>query len=162
MVDQAHCGKVSLKWLKYPLAFKRWEKYINSEKRIRELVKNGSYTGFFAFKPENESIRYSNRWGEKRTPYSKPYLPEAKVMIFLNTNDKNVQLEVMKEGVLVAEKMFEVEEKGFSHLIWDVKINPVGKKNKRNIDEWIFADKGIYELKFTNAGKSQAVKIEVK
>ena len=63
---------------------------------------------------------------------------------------------------MVGEKVFAVNHSGFSTYKWDVKINALKKNKKRNVNEWIFAEKGTYDLTFANGGISETVKVEIK
>ena len=127
---------------------------------IRSLVENGSLEGFFVMKPED--IRHSTSWGESRAPFVKPYLPSVTIPMYVNSANLTVKMEVLKDDVKLAEKIFELESAGFYHCTWDVKVNALDKKNKIIADEWLFAEKGKYELIFTSGNQVQKTSIELK
>jgi photosystem II stability/assembly factor-like uncharacterized protein len=134
-----------------------------------QAFKNGAMNkAVIAFTPE--SVRHSDRWGEKQFGWSKTSLPELKVQYYVGKPADQIQVEILDEKNNVVRKMTAPSSVGFHYLTWDVKVNPAqqakpakGKKTDApTTAQQSFAAKGKYKIKFISGTETAEVPVEVK
>jgi photosystem II stability/assembly factor-like uncharacterized protein len=133
--------------------------YVIPLEPIRKITELKDENKFHVFKPEK--VRFSKRWGEKRFPYLKAYIPEARIMYFVSDENAIIEFEVYKDDVKCFEKSFNSAYKGFNDFSWDLLIHPIKDNNKPNTKELTYAGKGKYTLKFTGLGETREVEFEI-
>jgi hypothetical protein len=133
--------------------------YVIPLEPIRKITELKDENKFHVFKPEK--VRFSKRWGEKRFPYLKAYIPEARIMYFVSDENAKIEFEVYKDDVKCFEKSFNSAYKGFNDFSWDLLIHPIKDNNKPNTKELTYAGKGKYTLKFTGLGETREVEFEI-
>ncbi len=126
---------------------------------VRALVGRPLNDTFTVFEPEK--IRHSERWGEKRYPYLKPWKPEVSIMYYVPDTESPVLFEVFKDGLKRYEQTADAEVPGFNYFRWHLKINTLDKKNKRKTGELAYVEKGKYLLQFSRGQKVEKIEIEI-
>jgi photosystem II stability/assembly factor-like uncharacterized protein len=115
-----------------------------------------------------ESIRYSERWGQKQFAWSRENTPEVSVLYYVGKPAAEVKVEVYDEKNTLVQTLIANGTNGFHSLAWDLKINenstpPKGKtKTEPASPKLKYAGKGKYKLKFINGTESSETTIEVK
>lgn len=122
--------------------------YIVDVKPLQEVARKGVNTKVLAFGVDN--IRHSDRWGEKRAPYTNPYLPEISIPYYLGSNSTASISILDKEGNEVV-ALTGAGKKGFHEITWNVKTASGD-----------FAGKGKYAVKITSGGETAETSFEIK
>ena len=132
--------------------------YVVDAKPLQAVA--GSDVGISAF--GKESIRYSERWGEKRYEYLDAYEPQTDFSYFVKDGGP-VTLQVIDESDEIVRSISFESTAGFNTTSWDLKIiKPVKKKKKGKPDEYVYAAKGKYKIKLTKSEASDVLDFEVK
>ncbi len=120
-----------------------------------------------AFAPE--SIRFSERWGQKQFTWSKKNTPTVSLLYYVGKPAAEVKAEVYDEKNNLVRTLRGVGTVGFHSLSWDVKISevaPVPAKGKAKpapaSTVLKYADKGKYKVKFVSGADSSEVNVEIK
>ncbi len=108
------------------------------------------------------SIRYSERWGEKRYGYLEAYEPKLQLMYY--TKSKGIlRVEIIDKEDNIIRSFSKETEAGFGSSEWDLKvIKPVKKKKKGIPDKLVYIAKGKYKIKINQASVSDDLEFEVK
>ncbi len=106
---------------------------------------------------EPESIRYSERWGNRQTEWREPFMPEVELLYYLSRSgdQQKVTVKVIDQD---SKKVAEVQisgSKGFNTYNW----NLVTEKTE---DSTEFLKKGTYTLEFSIGKATHEVKFEIK
>ncbi len=119
----------------------------------------GSELKIQGFAPE--SIKHSEKWGEKRYGYLEPFDPEVELTYFVE-NQGEVIVEVLDESGKVVNTLTKTTPAGFGKINWDVRIlEPVKRKKKGQPDTFIYASKGKYKFRFKQGANTDEVDFEV-
>ncbi len=116
----------------------------------------------------SESIRYSERWGQKQYAWSKVNEPEISILYFVGKPASDIKVEVYDEKNNLVRTLTGVGSAGFHSLEWDLKVNEVavspakGKSKPVATTTMKYATKGKYKLKFINVAESSEVTLEIK
>jgi hypothetical protein len=120
-----------------------------------------------AFQPE--SIRFSERWGQKQFAWSKENTPAASILYHVGMPVSEIKVEVYDEKNELVRSLNAQGTPGFHSLSWDVKINEQapppakGKTKSAPATKTLkFAGKGKYKLKFINETESSETLVEIK
>jgi len=120
-----------------------------------------------AFAPE--SIRFSERWGQKQFVWSKENLPSVSILYYIGKPTQEVKVEIYDEKNNLVRSMKTDGSKGFHSLSWDVKIHeaippqPKSKIKTTTVSSSLkYAGKGSYKVKFINGTESNETTIEIK
>lgn len=120
-----------------------------------------------AFQPE--SLRFSERWGQKQFAWSKENTPAASILYYVGKPVAEIKVEVYDEKNNLVRSLNTNGTSGFHFLTWDVKINeqaPPTAKSKTKpapvIKTLKYAVKGKYKLKFINGTESSETTVEIK
>ncbi len=116
-----------------------------------------------------ESIRFSERWGQKQFSWSKENIPGTSILYYVGKPVAEVKAEVYDEKNNLVRSLRGAGTVGFHSLSWDVKINevaPVPAKGKAkpapSSTVLKYAAKGKYKVKFVNGADSSEVSVEIK
>ncbi len=133
--------------------------YLMDVAPLQKLSKEPA-ASFLVFEPE--SLRYSERWGERRYPYLEPNIPSARLMFFA-PEAGTVQVKVLtEEGGAVYEGQVQAE-KGFNRWSWNVQRNLNGAKGRRNKKvEPAYLEKGVYTIRMNMNKQESETKLEIK
>lgn len=140
--------------------------FVSDVKPLQALKDAGK--SIMAFTPE--SIRYSERWGQKQYPWAEANEPKVNVLYFVGKAAPAVAVEVYDEKKTLVRKLTTTGTTGFQTFSWDVKVAeavsaPAKSKAKTPvITEPVlkYAGKGKYTMKFINGAESSEVAIEIK
>jgi photosystem II stability/assembly factor-like uncharacterized protein len=140
--------------------------YIADIKPLQALKEGAFNKGIIAFAPE--SIRHSDRWGEKQFPWAEMNKTEASVLYYVGKASPEVVVEIYDEKNNFVRRLTAPASAGFHTLRWDVKVQgapSAGKKSKTPLQpagEFKYASKGKYKMKFLNGTESSEVNLEIK
>jgi len=141
--------------------------FVADVKPLQALKDGGVSKGIVAFAPE--SIRSSERWGQKQFTWSKVNEPETTILYYVGKTAPDIKVEVYDEKNNLVRTLTGIGSAGFHSLVWDLKINEVasapakGKsKSAAAITTLKYATKGKYKLKFINGSENSEVTLEVK
>jgi hypothetical protein len=142
--------------------------FVADVKPLQALKNGGAGKGIQAFAAE--SIRYSDRWGEKQFPWADVNKPSADLLYHVGKPADEVQAEVYDEKNNLVRKLTAPGSVGFHTLTWDLKIlDPAStvrkskaKKDAGSAGEMKYAAKGKYKFKLINGTESSESVIEVK
>jgi photosystem II stability/assembly factor-like uncharacterized protein len=116
-----------------------------------------------------ESIRFSERWGQKQFTWSKENVPSAAVLYYVGKPAAEIKVDVYDGKNNLVRSLQVAGTGGFHTLAWDLKVNeagtpPVkGKAKPASVTNTLkYAGKGKYTLKFINGTESSETTIEVK
>jgi hypothetical protein len=116
-----------------------------------------------------ETIRFSERWGQKQYAWSKENTPSTSVLYYVGKAAAGVNVEVYDEKNNVVRALNGLGSTGFHSLTWDLKINEVapvptkGKAKPAVVPAPLkYAGKGKYKVKFINGTESSETTIEIK
>lgn len=126
---------------------------------IRKVYRTVSAGQFTVFKPG--SVKFSDRWGEKRYPYLKPEMPALKIMYYVPEKKGSLTFEVYIDDMKCYERTFSPEVKGFNQFEWDLQVHPFKGNDKPDNKSLVFTDRGSYTLRFTYEGSAEEVELEV-
>lgn len=140
--------------------------FVSDVKPLQALKDAGK--SIMAFAPE--SIRYSERWGQKQYPWAEANEQKVNVLYFVGKTAPAVAVEVYDEKKTLVRKLTTTGTTGFQTFSWDVKVAeavsaPAKAKAKTPvITEPVlkYAGKGKYTMKFINGAESNEVVIEIK
>ncbi|MEM6524796.1 MAG: glycosyl hydrolase [Bacteroidota bacterium] len=108
------------------------------------------------------NIRHSERWGERRYEYLKPFDPKVDLDYFIRSSG-NVTVQILDKNDNVIRSFSRLAQSGFNRTYWDLRVNkPVKKKNKGQTQELVYADKGKYKIRFTKDTVSEVLNFEVR
>jgi len=121
-----------------------------------------------AFAPE--SIRYSERWGQKQYPWAEINEPKIGILYYVGKAATQVSIEVYDEKKNMVRQTTSSATDGFNTFNWDVKVSepaqPVQKgkgKTTAPIEAPLkYASKGKYTIKFINGSETSEVTVEIK
>jgi photosystem II stability/assembly factor-like uncharacterized protein len=120
-----------------------------------------------AFQPE--SIRFSERWGQKQFAWSKVTAPSASILYYVGKPASEIKVEIYDEKNNLVRSLNTNGTLGFHSLSWDIKINeqvppPIkGKTKPAPVTKTLkYAGKGKYKLKFINGAESSETALEIK
>ena len=111
-----------------------------------------------AFAPED--VNHSDRWGERSAPFRDPFMPEIKLLYYIDKiekNNSNVRLLVKNEEEQVVHELEFDSKAGFNHKSWDLVVDEKSEENGKE-----FLTKGTYNLEFIYNDKRSSVTFEVK
>jgi hypothetical protein len=140
--------------------------FVADVKPLQSLKEGAVTKGMLAFAPE--SIRHSDRWGEKQYPWAEAYEPEVAVFYYVGKPAQHIQVEVYDEKNTLIRKLNGNGSVGFHTLGWNVKTEQVsadGKKVKSKTvapAEWKYVSKGKYKIKLINGTEHSEVNLEIK
>ncbi len=134
--------------------------YVLPVESIREIAKQGNDQKFMVVEPGD--IRYSERWGEKRSPYLKAYIPELEILYFVPDYNTPLKIEILQDDIKYFEKDVKSSSNGFNTFSWNLKVHPLIKNKKMNKEELVFIEKGDYSMKLIYGSQTKTVKITVK
>lgn len=134
--------------------------YVLPVESIREIAKQGNDQKFMVVEPGD--VRYSERWGEKRFPYLKAYIPELEILYFVPDYSTPQKIEIFQDDIKYFEKDVKPSSNGFNTFSWNLKVHPLIKNKKMNKEELVFIEKGDYSIKFIYGSQTKTVKITVK
>ncbi|MBO6524074.1 MAG: hypothetical protein JJ971_09620 [Balneolaceae bacterium] len=108
-----------------------------------------------AIKPE--SVRHSNRWGNKRAEWDDAFMPDVELIYFLGRDgmEQNVEIEVKDEHGTTVSTLETQGSHGFNTFTWNLITS-------ENEDGFEFLQKGTYTLSFKTRRTSHEVKFEIK
>ena len=116
-----------------------------------------------------ESIRFSERWGQKQYAWSKENKPSTSILYYVGKPAAEVKVEVYDEKNNVVRSLSGVGTTGFHSITWDLKINDVapvsakGKAKPATTPATLkYAGKGKYKVKFIHAPDSSETTVEIK
>jgi len=126
---------------------------------------------------EVNSVRHRDNWGNKRRPYSDPFVPELKMTVF-SESPATAQLTVHLEDLEIQKVDVELK-KGIAQITYNLNINPKMKKKYaqklteiREADEevkleaaddgMIYLRPGVYEIQISYGDKSTSADLEIK
>jgi hypothetical protein len=117
----------------------------------------------------SESVRFSERWGQKSAGWAKPFEPKTSVVYYVGKQAPEVTVEVYDEKKTLLRKFSSSGSAGFHTLTWDLKISePVkatSKKGKQSVQPPTalkYASKGKYMLKVSNGTDTSETTVEIK
>jgi hypothetical protein len=122
-----------------------------------------------AFAPE--SIRHSERWGQRQYPWAQPNEPGVNILYYVGRPTEQVKVEVLDEKKSVVRQLTTTGAAGFHSFRWDVKITEAvlaGAQKGRSktaapaAPALKYAGKGKYILRFSNGADSSEVTVEIK
>jgi photosystem II stability/assembly factor-like uncharacterized protein len=119
--------------------------------------------GVQAFAPE--SIRFSERWGEKSAAWAEPFEPKVSVLYYVGKPATTLTVEIYDEKNALVRKLNAKGEAGFQTWNWDVKVQPpVDPKSKSKAADTTlrYAGKGKYKIRFVNGTETSEVTLEIK
>jgi photosystem II stability/assembly factor-like uncharacterized protein len=126
-------------------------------------------TSVMAFAPE--SIRFSERWGQKQYPWAEANEPKVNILYYVGKPAEQINVEVYNEKKDLIRQMTGPGTAGFQTFKWDVKVNDAlqptpqkGKAKARVATAPIlkYAGKAKYTIKFSNGTDSSEVQVEIK
>ncbi len=125
--------------------------YVVDAKPLQQIAKGFSDNSLMAFGVGN--IRFSERWGTKRVPYSKASYPEIEFSIFVKEISKsdNLVIEIKKEDGEAIKKMEINPKKGYQTKQWNGEL--ADKK---------FIAKGKYDVIYKYGKEEAKQSFEVK
>ncbi|MBX2956577.1 MAG: glycosyl hydrolase [Cyclobacteriaceae bacterium] len=142
--------------------------FVSDVKPLQALKDAGK--SIMAFTPE--SIRHSERWGQKQYPWAETNEPKVNVLYYVGKAAPTVTAEVYDEKKNLVRKLTASGSAGFQTFTWDVKVNEVaaapakgkGKSKAPAPTEPTlkYAEKGKYTIKFVNGGDSSEVVVEIR
>jgi len=107
-----------------------------------------------------DDVRHSNRWGESRYPYLKPFLPSMTLSYYCSTpGEANISVKD-EEGQAIRVWTTSVK-KGFNKEKWDLKVSYAPKKKKAE-GVYNFIKKGKYTIEISMNGVADSQEFEVK
>lgn len=120
-----------------------------------------------AFAPE--SIRFSERWGQKQYAWSPVNEPKTSILYYVGKPAASITAEVLDEKNNLIRTLTGTGVVGFHSLSWDLKVNevaPVPAKGKAKpaatTPTLKYVGKGKYKVKFSNGTESSEVMVEIK
>lgn len=141
--------------------------FVTDVKPLQALKDGGAAKGILAFAPE--SIRYSERWGQKQNTWSKVNEPEISILYYVGKNATNIKTEIYDEKNNLVRSLSGIGTPGFHSLTWDLKVNnvapapPKGKTKPTPAAAGLkYVVKGKYKVKFINGTENSEVTVEVK
>lgn len=140
--------------------------FVADVKPLQSLKEGGYKKAIVAYAPE--SIRHSERWGEKQFPWSTVNKASAGVLYYVGKQAPQVDVEIYDEKNNLVRKLIAAGEPGFHSLVWDVKVHEASAQKKSKGKETSpsgdlkYAGKGKYKFKFVNGGESSEVTVEIK
>jgi hypothetical protein len=126
---------------------------------IRKIADPDSKMRFMVYQPEK--VGFSKRWGEKRYPYLKAFLPENEIIYYIQDKNENITFEVIQDESKYLKQKFKAEVNGFNVFKWNLKVHPLKDNGKPNTKEFTFLKKGNYILRFTYMNQVQEVTLEI-
>jgi hypothetical protein len=141
--------------------------YVADVKSLQALKTTS--TSVMAFAPE--SIRFSERWGQKQYPWAEANEPKMSILYYVGKPVDQVKVEVYDEKKALVRQLTTRSNTGFNTFSWDVKIQDgvvasakVKGKSKTPATEPAlrYAGKGKYTLKFVNGTDVSEIPIEIK
>jgi hypothetical protein len=126
-------------------------------------------TSVMAFAPE--SLRFSERWGQKQYPWAEANEPKVSILYYVGKPAEQINVEVYNEKKDLIRQMTGPGAAGFQTFKWDVKVNDAlqptpqkGKAKARVATAPIlkYAGKAKYTIKFSNGTDSSEVQVEIK
>jgi photosystem II stability/assembly factor-like uncharacterized protein len=117
-----------------------------------------------------ESVRHSERWGQKSFEWSKTNMPSVYIPYYVG-REGSVTVEIADEKNMVIRRLTAPGSVGFHILNWDVKYQPpvaASPKSKGKAatvmaaPELKYVQKGKYKVKFVNGAENSEVTVEVK
>lgn len=133
-----------------------------------QALKNTS-RAIVAFAPE--SIRHSERWGQKPYPWAAANEPKVNVLYYVGKQAEQISVEITDEKKNVVQRQSASGASGFQVFTWDLKINaapaPAAAKGKSKTtatpsSSVKYADKGKYSVVFRNGADVSEVTVEIK
>jgi photosystem II stability/assembly factor-like uncharacterized protein len=139
--------------------------FVMDAKPLQGLKNGGVGKGVVAFTPE--SIRFSDKWGEKQYAWDKASAPKVSVQYFVGKPVASVKVEVLDEANAVVRKLTTGGSGGFHTLVRDAQVDPVldlkkqkGKPATKSTT--LYVTKGKYKLRFINGSETSEVTLDVK
>jgi hypothetical protein len=141
--------------------------FVTDVKPLQALKDDGASKGILAFAPE--SIRYSERWGQKQFTWSKVNEPETSILYYVGKTAASIKAEIYDEKNNLVRSLSGTGSIGFHSLAWDLKVNdivPAPAKGKAKPTPTApalkYVAKGKYKVKFINGTENSEVTVEVK
>jgi photosystem II stability/assembly factor-like uncharacterized protein len=140
--------------------------YVADVKPLQAL-KEGAYNkAVLAFVPE--SVKHSDRWGEKQFPWADVNKAEASVLYYVGKASPEIAVDIYDEKNNLIRRITTRGSEGFHTLHWDVKVQQASSTNKKSktpaqpMGDLKYATKGKYKMKFLNGTESSEVTLEIK
>ncbi|NJN42543.1 MAG: hypothetical protein HC811_10270 [Flammeovirgaceae bacterium] len=140
--------------------------FVADAKPLQQIAGKNVNKGIMAFAPE--SIRYSERWGNKSYEWSKAVEPKVHLLYYVGKAASAITIEVYDEKNNLVRSATSTGLAGINVYTWDVKITepatPQKGKSKAPAAEpkTKYAPKGKYKIKMINAGETSEVSWEMK
>ncbi len=125
--------------------------YVLDAKPLQQIAKDFDNNNVLSFAVND--LRFSDRWGSKRNPYSNDYYPEMEFSIFVKEQSKANKLiiDIKNEQGESIKKMELAPKGGFQKVKWNGEL-----------EEKKFIKKGKYEVLYTYGKEEQKQSFEVK
>ncbi len=141
--------------------------FVTDVKPLQALKEGGASKGIIAFVPE--SIRYSERWGQKQYSWSKVNEPETSILYYVGKTAASIKAEIYDEKNNLVRTLSGMGSIGFHSLAWELKVNEIvqapskGKAKPTPATPALkYVAKGKYKVKFINGTENSEVTVEVK
>ncbi|MEQ1586880.1 MAG: glycosyl hydrolase [Cyclobacteriaceae bacterium] len=141
--------------------------FVTDVKPLQALKDGGASKGILAFAPE--SIRYSERWGQKQYTWSKVNEPETSILYYVGKTAASIKAEIYDEKNNLVRSLSGTGSIGFHSLAWDLRVNDIvptpakGKAKPTPAEPALkYVAKGKYKVKFINGTENSEVTVEVK
>jgi hypothetical protein len=142
--------------------------FVADVKPLQSLKDAGK--AIMAFAPQ--SIRHSERWGQKQYPWAEANEPKVNVLYYVGKAAPTVAVEIYDEKKNLVRKLTTSGSAGFQTFTWDVKVNeaaapPAKGKGKSKAPAPTeptlkYAGKGKYTIKFVNGNEVSEVSMEIR
>ncbi len=140
--------------------------FVANVKPLQALKDAGK--SIMAFAPE--SIRHSERWGQKQYPWAVANEPKVNMLYYVGKTAPAVAVEVYDEKKNLVRKLTTSGTTGFQTFTWDIKVNDVltapakakAKSPAPTEPALKYASKGKYTVKFLNGSDSSEVVVEIR
>jgi photosystem II stability/assembly factor-like uncharacterized protein len=139
--------------------------FVAEVKPLQSLKNKGHEKAIVAYEPE--SVRHSEKWGEKTYEWDKPSIPKVDLLYYVGKETTSVNVEVYDDKNRLVKKLAAPGSLGFHTVHWDATVNPPVEpksKTKRPIPSpgTSYVAKGKYKIRFLNGAQTSEVNLEVK
>jgi hypothetical protein len=142
--------------------------FVANVKPLQALRSGGANKGIIAFST-TESIRFSERWGERSYPWADANEPKVNFLYYVGKAAPEIGVEVYDDKNALLRKFTATGSVGFHTVNWDVKVSPPapaqkgkGKSASTQPPSLKYAGKGKYKIRFVNGAESSEVSFEIK
>jgi hypothetical protein len=135
-------------------------------KPLQALKEGGAGKAVVAFAPE--SLRHSDRWGQKQYAWSNTNEPKASLLYYVGKPTQSVRVEIRDEKDVLVRTLEAKGAAGFHTCVWDLKVTtpttPAKKRPEPAATEPAlkYAGKGKYKIKLLNGTESSEAVLEIK